>query len=159
MDNELELDLNEDNSEEIISRNKKKINSLSEKLGLSEKEKEELAKAKAEAEAKAESAQKDADFYKNFNSVSSKYEGASEYQDKIREKTALGLDVEEATMLVMAKEGKYTPPIQQVERQSQAGGSASMGINDSIERSPKEMSRADLLSSLKDLESQGQKLL
>lgn len=155
----LDLDLNENNSEEIITRNKKKINSLSEKLGLSEKEKAELAKAKEESDAKAETAQKDADFFKNFNTISSKYEGSNEYQDKIREKVALGLDVEDATKLVMVNEGKYTPPVPVVEKESAAGGSASTGITDSVEKAPKEMSRADLRSSLQELESKGEKLI
>lgn len=161
MADELELDLDENNQEEIINRNKKKINSLSEKLGTSEKEKADLAQAKAEAEAKAEAAQKDADFYKGFNAVSAKpeYQGASEFQDKIREKANLGLNIEEATMLVMTKEGKYTPPTQPLVRESAAGGSASTGIADSVEKSAKEMSKTDLRSALQELESKGTKLL
>jgi hypothetical protein len=159
MDNELELDLNEDNKEEEINRKDSRIKSLSDKVKTTSEERDTLAKAKAEAEAKAEAAQKDADFYKGFNTVSTKYAGANEYQDKIREKVALGLDVEEATMLIMAKEGKYTPPTQPLVRESAAGGSASTGIADTVEKSYREMSRSDLKAGLQELESKGTKLL
>ena len=158
MSDELELDLNEDNQEEI-NRKDSRIKSLSDKVKTTSEERDTLAKAKAEAEAKAESAQKDADFYKGFNTVSTKYAGANEYQDKIREKVALGLDVEEATMLIMAKEGKYNPPTQHLVRESAAGGSASTGIADNVEKPFKEMGKADLKTALQELESKGEKLL
>lgn len=155
MADELELDLNEDNQEEIISRKDKRIESLSEKYKLSEKEKAELAEAKAKAEAEAQAAKKEAEFFKSFNQVSTKYQGASEYQDKIREKAALGLDVEEATLLVMAKEGKYTPPEPKVERESPAGGSATTNVRSS-EKSVDEMTQAERLAALKDMEARGE---
>lgn len=155
-DEELNLDLDENNQEEIISRKDKRIKSLSEKYELSEKEKAELAKAKEEAEAKALAAQKEADFFKGFNQVSAKYQGASEYQDKIREKAALGLDVEEATLLVLAKEGKYTPPVEPVAKESPIGGSASTGITDKGEKSYAEMSQAERLNLLKEMEAKGE---
>lgn len=156
MDNELELDLQEDNQEEIINRNKKRINSLSEKLGTSEKEKAELAEAKAKAEAEAAEAKKDAEFFKNFNQVSAKYQGASEYQDKIREKANLGLDVEEATMLILTKEGKYNPPAQPVERNNPAGGSASTSITDQSDKPIEKMSRDEMRAQLQELEKKGE---
>ena len=156
MDEELNLEL--DNSEEI-NRKDSRIKSLSDKVKSTSEERDALVKDKAEAIAKADAAQKDADFYKGFNAVSSKYQGSSEYQDKIREKVALGLDVEEATMLIMTKEGKYTPPVQPLVRESAAGGSASIGINDTAEKPYKEMSRSDLKAGLQELESKGEKLL
>lgn len=159
MADDLELDLDTQETTEEINRKDSRIKSLSDKVKTTSEERDTLAKAKAEAEAKAELAQKDADFYKGFNTVSSKYEGSTEYQDKIREKVALGLDVEEATMLIMAKEGKYTPPVVPSVRESAAGGSASTGITDSVEKPYKEMGRADLKSALQELESKGEKLL
>ncbi len=158
MADELELDLDTPTTEDI-SRKDSRIKSLSEKVKTTSEERDTLAKAKAEAEAKAEQAQKDANFYKGFNTVSSKYEGSNEYQDKIREKVALGLDVEEATMLIMAKEGKYKPPVAPLVKTSAAGGSASIGITDSVEKPYKEMAKADLRSALQELESKGTKLL
>lgn len=154
MDDELNLDLDENNQGEIINRKDKKIKSLSEKYEISEKEKADLAKAKEEADAKALAAQKDADFFKGFNQISTKYAGSSEYQDKIREKVALGLDIEDATKLIMVNEGKYTPPAP--ERESPIGGSASTGIADIGEKNPKDMTQDERRSILKDLEAKGE---
>lgn len=151
---EEELNLEEDNNEEI-TRKDSRIKSLSDKV----KEKAELAnaeKARADkAEAERQTALKDAEFFKNFNTTSTKYPGSNEYQDKIREKVALGLDVEEATMLIMAKEGKYTPPEAKVERESPAGGSASTSIQGGEEKTPDKMSQAERLEALKEIEAQG----
>lgn len=149
----------DDENQEEINRTNNRIKSLSDKVKTTSEERDAL-KAKAdEAEAKAALAQKDADFFKGFNAVSQKYPGSSEYQDKIREKVALGLDVDDATMFVMAKEGKYTPPAPVIERQSAAGGSAATGIADSIEKKPSEMNRTELRSQLQEMESRGEKLI
>lgn len=156
-DDELNLDLDETNSEEIINRKDKRIKSLSEKYEISEKEKADLAKAKEEAEAKAQAALKEADFFKGFNQVSTKYQGATEYQDKIREKVMAGYDVEDATVSVLNKEGKFIPTPPGEERQPiAAGGSASIGITDNLEKKPSEYTRAELKSALKELESKGE---
>lgn len=157
MSDELELDLNEDNQEEIISRKDNRIKSLSDKVKSTAEERDALAKAKEEAEAKYQAAQKEAEFFKSFNTVSTKYQGATEYQDKIREKVALGLDVEDATMLVMTKEGKYTPPAPAPERQGNvAGGSASIGITDHVEKTAKDMSQDERKQILNELVSKGE---
>ena len=103
--------------------------------------------------------QKDADFFKGFNQTSTKYPGSNEYQDKIREKAALGLDVEEATMLVMAKEGKYTSPQPEVERENAAGGSASTSMKGGESKEPERMSQAERKAALFEAEAQGIDLL
>lgn len=157
MTEELELEL--EGEEETITRKDNRIKSLSDKVKTTSEERDTLAKEKAEAEAKAEAAQKDADFFKNFNTVSTKYQGSNEYQDKIREKVALGLDVEEATMLVMTKEGKYIPPAPIIERESAAGGSAATGINDSVEKKANQLSQSELRSRLEEIEARGEKFL
>lgn len=155
MADELELDLNEDNQEEI-TRKDSRIKSLSDKVKTTSEERDVL-KAKAdEAEAKALSAQKDADFFKSFNQVSAKFVGSSEYQDKIREKAALGLDVEEATMLVMAKEGKYTPSAPVVERESAIGGSANTTVRGGENKAPEDMTQAERAAALRELEAKGE---
>lgn len=154
MDNELDLDLNENNDEEIISRNKKKINSLSEKLGISEKEKSDLAKAKEDEALARQNAEKERDFFKGFSQVSSKYQGATEYQDQIWEKVKAGYDIEDAAVSILNKEGKLvTPP---PERESAAGGSASTGIIDLSDKPLKNMSRDELRSQLLEMESKGE---
>ena len=156
MDDELNLDLEEDKSQEIISRKDKKINSLSEKLGLTEKEKVELAKAKEEAEAKALAAQKDADFFKGFNEISSKYQGSSEYQDQIREKVMSGYTMEDAAISILAKEGKFQPLAPSAQREMAAGGSAAIGINQQADKPIDRMTREELRSQLQELESKGE---
>lgn len=158
MADELELDLNEDNSEEI-TRKDSRIKTLSDKVKSTAEERDALAKAKEESEAKAMAAQKDADFYKGFNQTSTKYPGSNEYQDKIREKVALGLDIDEATMLVMAKEGKYTPPVVPIERESAAGGSANTSMKGGEDKSPDKMTQAERLSALLEAEAKGEDLL
>jgi len=157
MDNELEnLDLEEDKSKEIISRKDKKIDSLSEKLGLTEKEKEEISKkAETEAQARAE-AEKERDFFKGFNQVASKYQGANDFQDKIWEKVKAGYDLEDATISIMAKEGRYSPPPVPQERGVTAGGSAATNIADMVDKKPSEMSKDELRSTIQDLDKRGE---
>lgn len=154
-----ELDLDLDDNTEDITRKDNRIKSLSDKVKTTSEERDTLKTKADEAEAKALAAQKDADFYKGFNTVASKFGDANEYQDKIREKVALGLDVEEATMLVMTKEGKYSPPTQPIVRESAAGGSASMGITDSTERTAGGMSQEERRNALREIESKGEKLI
>lgn len=157
-EDELDLNLEENNNEEI-TRKDNRIKSLSDKVKATAEERDAKAKALEEAEAKAKVAQADAEFFKTFNKVSAKFSGANDYQDKIREKVALGLDVEEATMLVLAKEGKYSPPVQPLVRESAAGGSAATGITDSVEKKPGQMSRDELRAQLQEIESRGEKFL
>lgn len=157
MADELELDLDENNSEEIINRKDKRIKSLSEKFELSEKEKAEIAKAREEAEAKAQAALKDAEFYKGFNTMSSKYPGAHEYQDKIREKVMAGYDIEDAAVSILNKEGKLTPsPAPQARPESAIGGSAATGMNIAAEKPLQDMSMSDLRAQLLDAEKTGE---
>ncbi len=121
-------------------------------------EKEEISKAKVDAEAKAEAALKDVDFFKNFSTVSSKYTGASEYQDKIREKVNAGYDLEDATISILAKEGKFQP--QQVEtapkpKQSPVGGSAVTNLRSGGEKPFTEMTQAERRAALVEAEARG----
>jgi hypothetical protein len=156
MADELELDFNEDNNEEI-TRKDNRIKSLSEKYKTSEMEKAELAKAREEDAKARQAAEQELGFFKDFSKVSSKYQGASDYQDQILEKHKLGLSVEESTMLVLAKEGKFqgtpTPPPQ---REMAAGGSASTGIADASDKPFKERSSDELRAALEDQISKGE---
>lgn len=98
---------------------------------------EERDASKAEAEA----AKKEVEFYKGFSKVSSKYEGAADYQDKILEKVNSGYDLEDATISVLAKAGKLTnAPVQ---RESPAGGSATTTMNQGGEKTIAEMTKAE----------------
>ena len=157
MENELDLDLDEDkNTEEIISRKDKKINSFAEKLKTSEQEKADLATKEAEARQQAESAEKERDFFKGFNSLSAKYPGASDYQDKIWEKVQSGYDAEDAAIAILAKEGKYTPEPKKEESGGAAGGSAATSIVDTGDKTPAEMTQEERRAHLQELESRGE---
>lgn len=157
MTDELDLDLDEDiNREEIISRKDKKINSFAEKLRVSEEEKAKIAAEKEEAATKAEAAEKERDFFKGFNSLSTKYPGAAEYQDKIWEKVQSGYDAEDAAVAILAKEGRYTPESPKQDLVSGAGGSASTSIVDLGDKTPDKMSQDERRSLLQEMESRGE---
>lgn len=122
---------------------------------LSEKAKAEEAaakeaKAREKAEREAEAAKKDLEFFRNFNTVSSKYQGASEYQDQIREKVAAGYELEDATVAVLNKEGKFVPPPPPPQpKEFPAGGSAVVHSSKS-NKSVAELSQEERREILKD---------
>lgn len=153
---ELDLDLTE--GQEEINREKSRNKGLSEKVIQTAKERDEATALATKEAAEKATALKDVEFYKNFSTVASKYQGANEYQDQIREKVALGLDVEDATMLVLTKEGKYTPAPVAVEaprRESPAGGSAVNAIKSGGEKSASEMTQAERRTQLMEAERRG----
>lgn len=155
MTDEFDLDLSEDKPEEIITRKDKKISSLSNKLAEEAKAREEAAqKAVQEAEARA-NAEKERDFFRGFSQISSKYQGATEYQDQIWEKVKSGYDIEDATTSTLIKEGKFQPIVPQVDRQVVAGGSATTSMSGG-DRSPNEMTQAERRQALADLEAKGE---
>ncbi|MEK7112966.1 MAG: hypothetical protein AAB875_06670 [Patescibacteria group bacterium] len=151
-----ELDLELESEESNINKVEKRIKSLSEKVKLTSEERDELKGLNDNLTAEKHTLSKERDFYKGFNQVSTKYPGASDYQDKILEKVNAGYDVEDATISILAKEGKYTPAQVQVENEKVAGGSASTGITGKADKTPGEMSQDERRSALMDLESKGE---
>ncbi len=125
------------------SRPENRFKDLSEKV-------ETTAKERDEANAKAVAAEKEVEFYKGFSKVSSKYEGASDYQDKILEKVNSGYDLEDATISVLAKAGKLQNSLQA--RQSPAGGSASTAIQAGDDKPVSEMTTAEKREKLLEYE-------
>lgn len=155
MADELDLDLDTTLEEENKNKVEKRIKDLSEKVRLTSTERDDLLKAKEESEAKAKAAQLDADFYKNFSTVSSKYAGSADYQEQIREKVNAGYDLEDATVAVLNKEGKFTPPAApQAPRESPAGGSA-INTFKSGDKTVSEMTQAERRSALMEAEKRG----
>ena len=154
MADELDLDLSPTPEEEHINKVEKRIKDLSEKVKLTSTERDDLAKAKDESEAKATAALKDVDFYKNFSAVSSKYAGANEYQDKIREKVNSGYTLEDATVSVLNSEGKFVPTAQ-APRESPAGGSAVNTFNSGGEKTVGDMTQAERRAALMEAEKRG----
>ena len=150
-DNDLDLELEQDN----INKVEKRIKSLSEKVKLTSEERDEIKGLNEKLNSEKESMSKERDFYKGFNAISTKYQGASEYQDKIFEKVKAGYDVEDATISILAKEGKYTPTVAVAERERAAGGSASIGMTNNDGKSPKEMSQDERHAELLAIEASG----
>ncbi len=129
--------------EEKPARSDNRFKDLSEKVQTTAKERDEAKQA-------AEAAQKEVEFYKGFSKVSSKYEGAADYQDKILEKVNSGYDLEDATISVLAKAGKLTnAPVQ---RQSPAGGSASTSMRGDDDKPVSEMTSAEKREKLMEME-------
>jgi len=152
-DEELDLELDE---QENINKVEKRIKSLSEKVKLTSEERDELKGLNDNLTAEKHTLSKERDFYKGFNQVSAKYPGANEYQDKILEKVNAGYEVEDATISILAKEGKFSPVVPVVEKETVAGGSASTALKGGEGKSPEEMTQAEREATLKDYEAKGE---
>lgn len=128
----------------------KRLKDLSEKVKLTAEERDEK-------ENLLQAATKDVEFYKNFNSLVAKFPGASEYQDKIREKVLSGYDPEEAVVAILHKEGKLPgmqqTPIAPTSNASEiAGGSSPTTIaTESGEKPVGEMTQAERRAELSKL--------
>ena len=153
MEDEIDLDRIDEN---INSNNRveARITKLTEKVKLTEKERDELNVLVKQKDEELATANKERDFYSKFSDSSAKYEGANEFKDKIREKVMAGYDVEDATVAVLAKEGKLTsPPAPVAEKDTVAGGSASTAISGDGEKPMSEMTKEEKRAAL--TENQG----
>lgn len=160
MNEELDLNLDELDQIETSADNKLKVKNrfqqLSDKVKIEAQEKE---KAQAEAKTNAErvaTLEKEASFLKTFSQLSSKHPEAANYQDQILERVNKGYDPEEATLAVLAKEGKLAPQAPPPQRtESAEGGSAVTNVSVG-EKSLSEMTMGDKLSQLQELEKSGE---
>jgi len=150
-----DLDLELEDEQENINKVELRIKKLSEKVKLTSEERDEKDKLLQEKESLLANTSKELEFFKGFSKVSAKYQGANEYQDKIWEKVKSGYDVEDATISILAKEGKYTPQAPKVERESAAGGSASTSMSDN-EKTAQDMSQDERKAALLALEAKGE---
>lgn len=150
-DEELDLDLDAEQEETPkVHPIDKRINKALSEKAKAEEERAKAEKAAEKAAKEAEAAKKDLEFFKNFNTISSKYQGSAEYQEQIREKVAAGYDIEDAAVAVLNKEGKFvpqTPP--PAPKESPAGGSAVTNISKG-EKSLGEMTQEEKREILKD---------
>lgn len=161
MENENELNLDFDSIEERTQRKLKiedRFAKLSEKVTMSTKEKEEaLARLQAEIDAKS-ALERERDFFKDFSSQSSKYPEAINYQDKIFDKVKSGYSTEDATLAVLAKEGKFNPTIEPKApaqpQPSPTGGSAPTVFPEK-DKEMNEMTTEEKLNALKEAEKRG----
>lgn len=163
MENELDLNLDELDQVEASADKKLQVKNRFQQLANDKRalaqEKEAIEKAKAEAEAKAVQLEREREFYKSFNQLSSRYPEAANYQDQILERVNKGYDVEEATLGLLAKEGKLggaapqTKPISV----SAEGGSATNNITEG-EKPLNDMTEAEKFSQLQEMEKSGELL-
>lgn len=152
---DLELSTSE---EEHTNKVEKRIKDLSGKVR-STSEERDAEKARADkAEAERQTAVKDADFYKNYSTVTSKYPGSAEYLEQIRERVNKGYDLEEATVAVLAKEGKFNPPTPTATlapKTSPIGGSATTTLPVGGGKTVAEMTQAERRQELMEAEKRG----
>lgn len=141
-----QIDANSDRKLQVKNRYQQLAN---DKRELSQKLEAE-AKAKAEAETKRLEAEKKLEFYKGFNTISSKYPEAANYQEQILDRHSKGIDLEEATLGILAKEGKLQAT--KTEEVHPEGGSA---INPEVVKDPSNLTVGESLQTLKDLEKTG----
>ncbi len=100
-----------------------RIKELSNKVKTTAEERDTERSAK-EAEILArQSAEKERDFYASFADSSSQYPQAKDFKEEIKSKVLSGYSVEDATVSVLAKNGKLTTS--SVSEDTAAGGSAS----------------------------------
>lgn len=154
MADELEIDLNKVD-ENITNRNKveERITDLSSKVKTTSQERD-AANAKAqEAEAKVAAAEKERDFYASLGDTMAKYPAAGEFKDQIKAKVLAGYSVDDATVSVLAKEGKLTTP--PVPRENPAGGSAVVNAPAGGQKSIGEMTNAERRQALVEAEARG----
>lgn len=145
---ELDLDLTE---EPNINRAEQRIKDLSSKARTFASERDEAnAKAQAEAEAR-QAAEKERDFYEKFSDTATKFPGASEHKDAIKEKVLAGYSVEDATVSVLNAEGKLpaSPASAPEPPPSAIGGSATtppiQGPSTSVDTMSRDEKRAKLI--------------
>lgn len=131
---------------EITSKNavEERMKNLSKAKIEAETKASDAAKAQLDAENKLQVAEKERDFHASFSDSISRYPNANEHKDAIKEKVMSGYTVEDATVSVLAKEGKLgavqAPP---PPRQSPAGGSASNQIQSGGGKTIAEMTREE----------------
>lgn len=134
------LDQEDTNVDRADQRNK----TLSKKVIDTAKERDEAMADAEKAKNERSAALKEVEFYKDFSTQTSKYSAASEYQDVIKEKVMSGYTVEDATVAVLAKEGKLVnSPVEAPKGDSPAGGSATNAIKADGEKTIAEMNQAE----------------
>ena len=120
-----DLDL-ETLDENIEKENKveKRIKDLSEKVRLTAEERDAKDRFIKERDDKIVTLEKETAFLNSFGDAIGKFPEASQYRDKIKEKVMKGYSVDDATISVLATEGKYNPVKKESSPENPAGGSA-----------------------------------
>jgi len=133
---DIDVDLDETSDNKV----EKRIKELSKKVKLTSQERDELIKTKQKLEVERDSAKKEVEFYSSFSNATDKYPGAKDFKEKIKEKVLAGYTVEDATVAVLASEGKLTTP---TETENVAGGSATNPPSEGGPKPLEEMTREE----------------
>ncbi len=124
-----------------------RVKNLADRTKTAEKENEKLTLEREEME-------RERDFFKSFSDSVAQYPEAKGYEDAIKEKVMSGYSVEDATITVLAKEGKFGD-VELETPTNTIGGSASTPPSASGEKSLKEMTRDEKREALVDAEARG----
>lgn len=138
---ELELDLEDQN---LNNRAESRIKDLSSKAKTFATERDEAREALEAASTEKAALEKERDFFATFSDTATKFPGASEYKDAIKEKVLAGYSVEDATVAVLNAEGKLTPQVEVAPEPAPtqaAGGSAPTALPSSGTKVLGEMTR------------------
>jgi hypothetical protein len=137
---ELDLDLEDQN---LNNRAESRIKDLSSKVRDTAKERDEAKEALEAAAAEKAALEKERDFFATFTDTATKFPGASEYKDAIKEKVLAGYSVEDATVAVLNAEGKLAPQVERAPEPAPAaaGGSAPTNLPSSGTKVLGEMTR------------------
>ena len=139
---------------EISSGAETRIKTLSSKVETAAKERDEAKRLQGEAVVKTAEAQKERDFFSGFADVVASQPAAKEHKDEILQKFKNGYTVDDATIAVLTKAGKYQAPKGEVS--NPAGGSAIVNPpNSGATKTVKEMTQAERREELIKLEQQG----
>ena len=136
-------------------RSEDRFKKLTEKVGEAEKKAQDALKEKAEIETAKATVEKERDFFSSFADATGNYPEAKNYKDAIKEKVMSGYTVEDATVSILAKEGKlnnYTPPAR---TESPAGGSATNQLKSDSYKTLGEMTKAEKRAELQKMEDEG----
>lgn len=143
MADELELDLDTEEPN-INNRSEERIRNLSSKAKTFAEERDTARAATEAAEAEKANLQKERDFFESFSDTATKFPGASDFKDAIKEKVLAGYSVEDATVSVLNAEGKLTPTVEKApEPAAAAGGSAPTTLPQGGTKVLSEMSREE----------------
>ncbi len=148
--NEEIIDLNE------LDKNINNKNAVEERMHNLAKGKKEAEEAKAQLEQKLADSEKENKFFSSFSDSIAKYPQAADFKDKIKEKVMAGYDVEDATVAILSREGKFTQSsAPQPVVSSPLGGSASTSMQNGGVKTHSEMSREEKRSALMEAEKRG----
>lgn len=137
----------------IESGAENRIKELSNKVKLASEERDESKRLKDETDMKLVELQKERDFYSQFSDVISTHPAARDHKDDILAKVKIGYTVEDATVSVLAKAGKYAPA--RVASETPAGGSANVAPPQGGKKQIKEMTQNEKREALIAAETRG----